>query len=472
MQNQSASDRLLWLVAIAFFMQTLDGTIVNTALASMARDLNESPLRMQSVVVSYALSMAILIPASGWVADRFGARKVFLVALVLFSTGSLLCALANGLGSLVAARVVQGIGGSMLLPVGRLAVLRAYPGDRFLRAMSFVTIPGLLGPLIGPTLGGWLVDVASWRWIFIINLPIGAAGIVATLAIMPDARSDRRQAFDLPGYVILAASLVAISLALDGLAEGAMRHATALVTLLFGLACFVAYWLRTVRQADPLFPPALFKVNTFSVGLLGNLFARIGSGSMPFLIPLLLQLSMGYTALQAGMMMIPVALAGILVKRFGNRLITELGYRKVLIVNTVLVGLAIASFALSSPAQPLWLRIVQLAIFGALNSMQFTAMNALTLKDLEGPFASSGNSLLSTVMMLSMSLGVAAAGGLLATFSDVLGHAGAGGSLPAFRASFACMGLVTAAAAWIFWQLSPVTGTGEPPRKATEAEMG
>jgi EmrB/QacA subfamily drug resistance transporter len=453
-KKTEALDALLWLVAIGFFMQTLDATIVNTALPAMAHSLGESPLRMQSVVIAYTLAMAMLIPASGWLADRFGTRRVYLVALLLFSIGSLLCAYSPALGYLVAARIVQGIGGAMLLPVGRLAVLRAFPRERFLQAMSVVAIPGLIGPLIGPALGGWLVDFASWHWIFLINIPVGLVGLIATMTYMPDSRTATTAQFDMAGYLLLSISMVSMSLALDSLSGTGMRRGTVLILLLFGLVCLAAYWLRAARTPDPLFPLELFRVETFSVGLLGNLFARIGSGSMPFLIPLLLQVALGYTPPQAGMMMIPVALAGIFIKRVGPPLIQRAGYRKVLMANTMLVGLSIASFALMSAAQPFWVRLLQLAIFGGVNSMQFTAMNTLTLKDLEGALASSGNSLLSMVMMLALSLGVAAAGALLATFANLFGSQNGTESLTAFHAAFVSLGLITAASSWIFWQLS------------------
>ncbi|KAB2893269.1 MAG: DHA2 family efflux MFS transporter permease subunit, partial [Burkholderiaceae bacterium] len=408
---------LLWLVAIGFFMQTLDATIVNTALPAMAHSLGESPLRMQSVVVAYSLSMAMLIPASGWIADRFGARRVYLGAIMAFVLGSVLCALSPRLDFLVAARVLQGLGGALLLPVGRLAVLRSFPREKFLQAMSFVAIPGLIGPLIGPTLGGWLVEVASWHWIFLINVPVGLVGCFATLRYMPGVQGAAVARFDLAGYLMLAFGMVALSLALDGLSGLGLRQASVLVLMIFGLASLVAYWLHAARRPDPLFSPHLFSVATLRIGLLGNLFARLGSACMPFLIPLLLQVSMGYSPLHAGLMMLPVAIAGMSVKRVTTPLITRLGYRRVLVGNTMAVGLAMASFGLVSPEQPLWLRIAQLAAFGAVNSLQFTAMNTVTLKDLDHGMASSGNSLLSMVQMVAMGMGVAAAGAVLAAFT-------------------------------------------------------
>jgi EmrB/QacA subfamily drug resistance transporter len=457
---------LLWLVALGVFMQMLDSTIVNTALPAMAASLGESPLRMQSVVIAYSLTMAMLIPASGWLADRFGTRRVYFAAIVLFTFGSLLCAGAHTLMQLSGARVVQGIGGAMLLPVGRLAVMRSVPRKEFLAAMSFVTIPGLLGPLIGPTLGGWLVEAISWHWVFLINLPVGIVAALAALRFMPDARGTVAR-FDLGGYLLLSFSMVAISLSLDGLTELGGARAGMLVLLIFGLAAFVAYWLHATRAEKPLFPLALFSVHSYRVGVLGNLFSRLGSGSMPFLIPLLLQVGLGHTPMQAGMMMIPVALAGMASKRAIVPIVKRFGYRRVLLVNTILVGLAMASFALIGPQQPMWLRIVQLAAFGMVNSLQFTAMNTVTLRDLEGDLASGGNSLLSMVMMLSMSLGVATASGLLAAFTGVFGSERGAATLPAFHATFVCVGLITAVSSWIFWQLEakrrfPVSAPVDP----------
>jgi len=445
---------LLWVVAIGFFMQTLDTTIVNTALPAMAASLHESPLRMQSVVIAYSLTMAMLIPASGWIADRYGTRPTFVGAIVLFTLGSGLCAAAPNLTMLVIARVLQGMGGAMLLPVGRLTVLRAFPRDQFLPAMSLVTIPGLVGPLIGPTLGGWLVEIASWHWIFLINLPVGVVGCIATLMFMTNSRPEQRKRFDFGGYGLLAISMVSLSLALDGLSDLGLRQATVLVLLMFGLATLAAYWLHASRRPEPLFPLTLFRINSFSVGLIGNLFARIGSASMPFLLPLLLQVCYGYSPFKAGLMMIPSAAAGILAKRLGTGLIRRNGYRKVLVVNTLLTGMVIASFALLPDQPPLGWLLVQVSVFGAVNSMQFTAMNTVTLKDLDVESSSSGNSLLSMVMMLAMGMGVATAGAFLAGFENLYGS-GLARPLAAFHSTFVGIGLLTCASAWVFWQLKP-----------------
>lgn len=441
---------LLWLVALAVFMQMLDSTIVNTALPAMARALGESPLQMQAVVFSYSLAMAMVIPASGWLADSFGTRRVFLLAITGFSFGSLCCALASDLPSLVGARVLQGLGGACLLPVGRLSVLRSVPRARFLAAMSFIAIPAMVGPLLGPTVGGWLVQVASWHWVFLINLPIGLCGLLVAWKVMPDHRGGQTRGFDLPGYLLLAGGMIALSLALDGVSASATSTALVLLLALGGLAALCGYWLHAAHAAHPLFPLALFEVPAFRIGLLGNLFARIGAGAMPLLVPLMLQLGAGLAPMHAGMMMIPMTLAGMASKRLSVRLVTRFGYRRVLMPNTLLVGLMMASFALFDSHWPLWLQLLQLGVFGALNALQFTAMNTVTLRDLDDARASAGNSLLSMVMMLANGFGVAAAGSLLAAF----GSAAAGTSLPAaLQGTFACVGAITALSTLIFVQL-------------------
>ena len=450
---------LLWLVAIGFFMELLDSTIVNTALPSMAHSLGESPLAMRSVVVSYALTLAVLIPASGYLADRFGTRRVFFSAILLFTVGSLCCAGARTLDQLVFARVLQGAGGSMLMPVGRLAVLRAFPGPKFIDALSFVTMPALIAPLIGPSLGGWLVQFISWHWIFLINIPIGVVGCLATVFAMPEGERFAVGRFDLAGFALISLSMVSTSFALDGMSGLGISRGVVSLLLLVGVASLVAHVLAARRKPNPLFPPSLFRVRSYAIGIAGNLFARIGSGSMPFMIPLFLQLCLGYTPFAAGLTMLPMPLAGIMAKRLVSPLVLRVGYRRFLVVNTVLVGIGMASFALIRVGEPTWVRVLHMFVFGIVNSMQFTAMNTLTLKDLDRAQASGGNTLFSMTQMVAMSFGVAAAGALLAFFSSG-GSGSSGGGTPnsadvtaAFRLTFTAVGLITCSSAAIFGRL-------------------
>jgi len=450
-KSDAASQPLLWLVALGFFMQALDATIVNTALPTMAKSLNEHPLDMHMVIIAYTLSVAILMPASGWLAERFGTRRVFFSAIVLFTIGSVLCAASQTLTQLILSRIVQGVGGAMLMPVGRLAVLRAFPREKFLKAMSFVTIPGLIGPLVGPTVGGLIVQLASWHWIFLINIPFGLAAGFFTLRVMPDFRENDVGRFDIYGYILLAGSMLGISIALDGASNFYFKHATILFLSFAGFAALAAYWLHARHAARPLFPLTLFRVHSYSVGILGNLFARIGTGSMPFLLPLLLQIHLHYSPFQAGLMMIPVAVAGMFSKSIAAPLVNRFGYRTTLSVNTFLVGMLIASFSLTTHGTPFWGLLVLLFIFGAFNSLQFTIMNSVALKDLDSEQAASGNSLLSMVMQLSMSLGVSAAGALLATLSGSRDEIAP--DPHAFAATFICMAAITVTSSWIFLQL-------------------
>ena len=451
-----------WVVAIAFFMQSLDGTILNTALPAMALDLAENPLRMQGVIIAYMLTVALLIPASGWIADRFGTKRIFFSAILLFSFGSLLCALANSLGLLVGARVIQGLGGALMLPVGRLVVLRAYPRSELVRIMSFITIPGLLGPLLGPTLGGWLVEILSWHWIFLLNLPVGALGCYAVWKFIPDLRGAERTAFDGVGFVLFGAAMVLITIAMEGLGELHLPHLRVMLLLFAGMACLAAYWLRAGRIENPLFSPRLFRTRTFSVGILGNLFARLGSGALPFLVPLLLQVALGYSPSQAGMSMIPLAAAAMVAKSIARPLIERLGYRIVLTSNTLLLGVLLCSLGLVSESTPYPLLLAQLALLGAVNSMQFTAMNTVTLIDLDDASASSGNGLLSVVAQLSLSLGVACAGALLGGFTTAGSAEGVESTLGAFQLTFLSIGLMAMLAAAIFLQLAPTDGRRAP----------
>ncbi|MBK3869532.1 DHA2 family efflux MFS transporter permease subunit [Pseudomonas stutzeri] len=458
---------LPWLVAIAFFMQTLDGTILNTALPSMARDLAENPLRMQGVVIAYMLTVALLIPASGWIADRFGSRRIFVTAIVLFSLGSLFCALSTSFNQLVASRVLQALGGALMLPVGRLVVLRAFPRSEFVRIMAFIALPGLVGPLLGPTLGGWLVEYASWHWIFLINLPVGVIGCIAALRFMPDLKGEERVRFDTLGFLLFGAAMVLITIALEGLGEMHMPHARVVLLLFGGAACMAAYWLRAGRIDAPLFSPNLFHTRSFAVGIFGNLFARLGGGALPFLLPLLLQVALGYSPAQAGMSMIPLALGAMAVKSLAKPIIDRLGYRRLLIGNTLLLGGLIASLATIDTQTPSWFLLVHLGLIGMVNSMQFTAMNTVTLIGLSNADASSGNSLLSVVVQLSMSLGVATAGALLGGFTvdDAQGDE----VLEAFQLTFLCVGAMAMLAAALFLQLDHRDpGHSDDPRRPVD----
>lgn len=405
----------LWIVAFGFFMQTLDTTIVNTALPSMARSLGEDPLHMHMVIVSYVLTVAVMLPASGWLADRVGVRNIFFSAIVLFTLGSLFCALASTLNGLIMARVVQGIGGAMMVPVGRLMVMKIVPRDQYMAAMTFVTLPGQIGPLLGPALGGILVEYASWHWIFLINLPVGIVGAVATLWLMPNYTMQTRR-FDFSGFLLLAFGMAALTLALDG--QKTLGIPTAWLGLMVaGGVIALGLYLKHARGNDrALFRLELFRTRSFSTGLLGSFFGRIGSGMLPFMTPVFLQIGLGFSPFHAGLMMMPMVLGSMGIKRIVVQIVNRFGYRHVLVFSTLALALITLLFMGTALQGWIWILPVVLLLQGVINAIRFSTMNTLTLKDLPDALASGGNGLLSMVMQLSMSLGVSVAGLLLGAF--------------------------------------------------------
>ncbi|WP_325177393.1 multidrug transporter subunit MdtD [Pantoea sp. 1B4] len=413
MSTQSTHVRWqLWIVAIGFFMQTLDTTIVNTAIPSMAHDLGVSPLHMHSVIVYYVLTVAVMLPVSGWLADRFGVRNIFFCAIVLFSLGSLLCALSGTLDQLVLSRVVQGIGGAMMVPVGRLTVMKIVPREQYMSAMTFVTLPGQIGPLLGPALGGVLVEYASWHWIFLINIPVGIAGAIATLMLMPNYSMQTRR-FDFGGFILLAAGMATLTLALDGQRSSGGSPLLLGAMILIGMFSLLFYLMHARSNDNALFSLKLFDNRIYSIGLLGSFTGRIGSGMLPFMTPIFLQLGMGYSPFHAGLMMIPMVLGNMGMKRIVVRIVNLYGYRNVLVMSTVALALVVLLFPLVAILGWVWLLPLVLFLQGMVNAIRFSSMNTLTLKELPDELASSGNSLLSMIMQLSMSIGVTVAGLLL-----------------------------------------------------------
>ena len=441
---------LVFLVSIGFFMQALDTTIVNTAIPAMAVSLGEDPLRMHSVVVAYVLSVAACIPLSGWLADRFGVRNTYFSSIIIFTLASLGCAFSQSLEQLLFFRVAQGVGGALLLPVGRLAMLKVIPRSQFLSAMSLMSLAGLIGPLIGPTLGGWLVEVATWHWIFLINIPMGLLGVLVTFKAMPNVTEPTVQKFDFSGFLFLVIAMTGMSLGIESFSSPQSTAGFSIVLIVGGLIAAAIYTYHAHTHEHALFRSKLFENKIYAIGILGNFFARLGGNALPFLLPLMLQVAFGFSPLITGLMMIPAVLGSLASKPMIRPIIQRFGYRRVLLVNTILVGSCIASLALTTADTPLWLRTLHFFIFGMLNSMQFVSMNTLTLKDLAQADASSGNSFLSMIMMLSMSIGVALAGTLVNIFTAYYGSAQI--SL-AFHSTLICLGCINIITAYIFWRI-------------------
>jgi EmrB/QacA subfamily drug resistance transporter len=444
---------LPWIAAMAFFMQALDATILNTALPAIAHSLGRSPLAMQSAIISYTLTVAMLIPVSGWLADRFGTRRVFMIAVTLFTLGSFACAMSGSLSKLVIFRVVQGIGGAMMMPVARLALLRAYPRSELLPVLNFVTMPGLVGPILGPLLGGVLVTWASWHWIFLINIPIGILGLLYARRYMPNFTTPRR-GFDMTGFLLFGLGLVLISSGMELFGERIVASYIGVLIILAGLSLLATYIWHARRHPTPLIALPMFKTRTFSVGIVGNLASRLGTGCVPFLMPLMLQVGFGYTALIAGCMMAPTAFGSLLAKSTVTQVLRWFGYRKTLVGVTLFIGLLIGQFSLQSPGMEAWLLILPLFILGMAMSTQFTAMNTITLADLTDENASSGNSVLAVTQQLSISLGVAVSAAVLRLYEGIDSF----NTIEQFHYTFLTMGAVTLVSAFVFMLLRPKDG--------------
>lgn len=445
---------LPFLLAVAVFMQMLDATILNTALPQMAKDLGESPLQMQSAVISYALTLALLMPLSGYLCDRYGTRQVFLVAMLIFVAGSVLCAAAPNLQILVVARVVQGMGGAMLMPVPRLVMLRAYEKNRLLAMMNYVVMPALLGPIVGPLVGGYLVEYASWHWIFLINVPFGLFGAWLTRKIMPDFRSSNPHIhFDMAGFLLFGAGAVGLSLAVEMLTHPGAGFFCATVASL-ALCSLWLYWRHAQKDSEALYTTDLFLVRTYRLGLSGNLVSRLGMSAVPFLLPLLIQVALGRSATDSGWTLAPVALAAMLAKPLVKPLMTKFGYRRTLTTNTCLIGILIALLSLPSPATPLWQLTPLLLLLGACNSIQFTAMNTLTIADLRPYQAGSGNSLMAVNQQLAIGFGIAIGASLINIFNRYLDL----DTLWSFRYTFLTIGALTFLSSFIFSRLHPRDG--------------
>ena len=405
-QTPGSTKKLLPIIlATAIFMQMLDSTILNTSLPAIARDLNESPLDMQNAIISYVLTLAVFMPVSGFLADKFGTKKVFIFALILFGTGSLLCSVAQNLTQLVIARMIQGVGGSLMTPVGKLALIRTFPKQELLKAMNFAIIPALIGPVLGPLVGGYMVDYLSWHWIFLINIPIALLGITLSLRFMPDYKSQIID-FDLKGFLIFAAASLLLSIGLE--LFGNTVHVTpVLLVLLAGFLMFYFYYRHASTDENPIFPLNLFKVRTFRVGILGNLATRLGISAIPLLLPMMIQIAYGRSAVTSGWIVAPMAITAMFGKSAVISILNKFGYRATLMTNTFVIGLLICSMAIPPVHTSIYWYMPIIAVLGFFNSIQFTAMNTISIADLRQYHTSSGNSLVSVNQQLAIGFGVA-----------------------------------------------------------------
>ena len=455
----TTSKKLLpWLVAVAFLLEQLDTTILNTAVPAIAHALGVSVLNMKAVLASYTLALAVFIPISGWMADRFGTRRVFASAIGMFTLGSLLCGLSTNIHLLVFCRVLQGFGGAMMVPVGRLTLVRAFDRSELIRTMSFVTIPALVGPMAGPLVGGLIIRYLHWRYIFFVNIPIGIAGLILVYLHLPDYREERRRPLDFVGLILFGSGIALLSYVLEVFGEHMLSLVEIVGLLAISIALIVAYGVHGTYQQFPLLTLNLFRIRTFRVAAAGSFFTRLGIGGVPFLLPLLYQVGLGYSPVESGLLIMPQAVASMTVKLIMGRLLNRIGYRGVLISNTVIIGSLLLLFATIGLHTSVWEILLLAFCYGGFTSVQYTSMNTLVYADIPDDLASSASSIASTVQQMSMSFGIAIAGLATAVFLPDSARSNSPVFMHGIHEAFIALGAFTALSSIIFSRLRSSDG--------------
>jgi EmrB/QacA subfamily drug resistance transporter len=453
-------------VAVAFFMEALDTTILNTAVPVIAHALDVAPLSMKAVLASYTLSLAVFIPISGWMADRFGTRRVFAAAIGVFTLGSLLCGVSRDIHLLVACRIFQGMGGAMMLPVGRITMVRTFARSELIRAMSFVAIPGLIGPMLGPLAGGLIIEYFHWSVIFFVNIPIGLAGLYMVYRYLPDYREGRTHRLDVVGLILFGSGVALLSYVLEVFGEHTLSTREIVALLAISIMLLAGYGLHSTRTANPLLRLALFRIRTFRSAVAGSFFTRLGIGGIPFLFPLLYQVGLGFSPIQSGLLMMPQALAAMSLKLTMPAILARFGYRTVLISNTVALGLMIMLFATLDAATPIWRIVLELFAFGFFTSLQYTSMNTLAYADVTDKETSSASTIASTGQQMSLSFGIASASLAAAIFIPDRLHADAPQLIHGIHQAFLVLGAWTVLSAALFLGLRREDGAAVSQHKA------
>ena len=464
------TDRPLFLtpfiVGAALFMENLDSTILSTSLPAIALDLKEDPIALKLALTSYLLALAIFIPASGWAADRFGARRVFRLAIIGFTLGSILCGFSSNLPEFVAARFLQGMGGAMMTPVGRLVVMRSVPRGELVRALSFLAMPALIGPVIGPPVGGFITTYFHWRWIFWINVPMGLIGVLLA-RFVPDLREEEREPFDARGFALLGGGLSTLIFGLTIVGRGFLPPLGVSALIAFGALSCAAYVVHARRVAAPIADLSLFRLPTFRASVTGGFIFRIGVGAMPFLLPLMLQLGFGLTPFESGLLTFASSAGALLMKATATPILQRFGFRRVLILNAVTSAAMLAACGFFRPATPHWIVLATLLLGGFLRSLEFTAIQALAYADVPDKRMSKATSLSSTMQQLSLTTGVAVGAGIIE--ATRLSHREASLTAGDFYPAFLIVGAISAMAAFAFLRLPPNAGETLAARRKTAA---
>ena len=453
-----SSKRVLpWLIAVAFFMESLDTTILNTAVPTIAAALHVAPLSMKSVLASYTLSLAVFIPISGWMADRFGTRRVFASAIGIFTLGSFLCGMSSNIHALVACRILQGVGGSMMVPVGRLTLVRTFAKSELVRAMSFVSIPALIAPMLGPIAGGLIVGYLHWRVIFFVNIPIGLIGLFLVYLHLPDYR-EHTNPLDVTGLILFGSGVALLSYVLEVFGEHTLNAREILGLLVLSILLLAGYGFHAIKAAHPLLQLTLFRIRTFRAAVVGSFVTRLGIGGIPFLFPLLYQVGLGFTPIQSGLLMIPQAIAAMSLKPAMPRILARFGYRAVLVSNTLLMGLQTLLFATIGKGTPVWLIVIEVFFFGFYTSLQYTSMNTLVYADLTEEQESSASSIASTAQQMAISFGVASASLVTVFFLPDRHSSNPAQFIHGIHRAFFVLGGMTLLSTIVFYQLKKGDG--------------
>jgi EmrB/QacA subfamily drug resistance transporter len=461
-----------FIIATALFMENMDGTVISTALPAIALDLHQDPIVLKLALTSYLLTLAVFIPASGWVADRFGARTVFCSAIVIFTLGSIACGASTSLPTLIAARVFQGLGGAMMVPVGRLVLLRSVPKSDLVNALAYLTVPALLGPVAGPPLGGFITTYFHWRWIFWINVPIGVIGVLLSLRFIQNLRELSVPRFDFKGFILSGVGLLSLISGASAVGRGIAPFWLVVAMIAIGALSLAAY-VRHARGAEgAILDLKLLKIPTFFAGAIGGFVFRIGIGAMPFLLPLLLQLGFGLTPFQSGSLTFATAAGALMMKFTAATALRWFGFRSTLIVNGLISGAFLAACALFTSLTPHWVLLITLLAGGFFRSLEFTALNAISYADIDQPRMSRATSFASVSQQMSGAVGVAAAAICVELIQ--LGFGDQALEARDLSLAFVLVAIISSLSVIIFAQLKPdagaaVSGKLPAPAKAAPA---